>query len=99
RKNKITGALSLWTAHTVGVNSAGVSSSADRNGARWYEITGTQSTPAAPLGGSPTLVQAGTLFDSAGSNPKGYIYPSIAGSGQGHAAFGTTFASAALNTS
>ena len=57
-KNKITGTSSLWTAHNIQVSSSGTASSTGgRNGSRWYEI--------GSLSGTPTLVQAGTLFDSA----------------------------------
>jgi hypothetical protein len=78
----------IWTAHNIGVTSTGVGSAAgDRNGSRWYEIDVT--------GGSPSLVQSGTLFDSAASNPLFYWIPSIAVSGQGHAAIGTSTSGAA----
>jgi hypothetical protein len=80
----------IWTAHNIGVTSAGVGSAAgDRNGSRWYEIDVT--------GGSPSLVQSGTLFDAAASNPLFYWIPSIAVSGQGHAAIATSTAGAAAH--
>src|SRR6266571_1489589 len=57
-KNKITGATTLWTAHNIQVNSSGVASTnRSRNGSRWSEITN--------LVGTPSLSQAGTLFDTA----------------------------------
>jgi hypothetical protein len=78
----------IWTAHNIAVTSAGVGSPAgDRNGSRWYEIDVT--------GGLPSLVQSGTLFDPAASNPLFYWIPSIEVSGQGHAAIGTSRAGAA----
>jgi Secretion system C-terminal sorting domain len=86
RKNKITGVSTLWTAHANAVNSSGVASSGTRNGARWYQV-GTLST-------TPTLTQSGTLFDAAATNPRGFIFPSIAMSGQGHSVIGFTTASA-----
>ena len=61
--------------------------SGDRDGARWYEIDVT--------GGSPSVVQSGTLFDAAASNPRSYWIPSIMVSGQGHAAVGASAAGAA----
>ncbi|MBX7223172.1 MAG: IPT/TIG domain-containing protein [Blastocatellia bacterium] len=74
----------IWTAHNIGVNLAGVADTltATRNGSRWYEIDVTNPTP--------TLVQAGTLFDS---NPESDIntavnfwIPTVMVSGQGHMA-------------
>ena len=74
----LTGARTLWTAHNIEVNSGGVGQSGGgRNGSRWYEIGG--------LTGTPTLQQAGTLFDPAGL-PLGYWIPSVALSRQGHMA-------------
>ncbi|MFN0242130.1 MAG: immunoglobulin domain-containing protein [Planctomycetota bacterium] len=84
-RNRLTGVRSLWTAHNIEVNSSGVGSgSGSRNGSRWYEIGNLTTTP--------SLIQSGTLFDNAASNPRGYWIPSIAMSGQGHAALGTSFA-------
>jgi hypothetical protein len=77
----------LWTAHNIGVNSAGVASSATRNGSRWYELQNLSTTPA--------VVQSGTVFDSAASNPKSFWIPSILVSGQGHVAMGFSTAGAA----
>ena len=72
----------LWTAHNIGVNSSGVGSSPTRTGVRWYELTGI------PSGQTPSIVQSGTIFDGAASNPRFFIIPSVMVSGQGHAAFG-----------
>lgn len=78
----------LWTAHNIQVNSSGIASTTGgRNGTRWYEIQN--------LIGTPSVVQSGTLFDSAASNPKSYWIPSIMVSGQGHAALGFSTAGAA----
>lgn len=73
----------LWTSHNVGVNNTGVSSgTSTRNGSRWYEIN-------VPTGGTPTLVQSGTVFQANASNTtdqRSYWVPSINVSGQGHVA-------------
>src|SRR5262245_58209118 len=87
-KNKITGLPTLWTAHHLAVDAsciAAVSGSGRRNAARFYEF-GSLTAPA------PAPLQAGTLCDTAAVNPRGYIYPSIIGTGQGHAAIGASSA-------
>ncbi len=73
----------LWTAHNIEVNSTGVASTAgSRDAARWYELS-------VPVGsGTPTVVQSGTVFDPAATNPRYYWIPSVMISGQGHAALG-----------
>ena len=77
----------LWTAHGNAVTSTGVSSNTNtqrRNGVRWYEIN-------VPVGsGSLTLVQSGTVFDTASTvaTARQYWIPTVMVSGQGHAAFG-----------
>lgn len=82
-KNKTTGVSSLWTAHNIEVNSSGVGASGGgRNGSRWYQISN--------MTGTPTLTQSGTLFDSAATNPLGFWIPSVAMSGQGHMALGSS---------
>ncbi len=82
-KSTLTGQTTLWTAHNIQVNSSGVASnSGGRNGSRWYELRNMTATPA--------LVQAGTLFDSAATNPRSYWFPSVAMSGQGHMALGSS---------
>jgi hypothetical protein len=76
---------SLWTGHTIGVNSTGsASGSPDRDAIRWYQITNLTSTP--------SVQQSGTLFDSAGSNPLYFWVGSLAMSGQGHVALGSSYA-------
>jgi hypothetical protein len=86
-RNKLTGVSSLWTAHNIQVDASGVaSSSGGRDGSRWYEIQG--------MTGTPTLVQSGTLFDSAGSNPASFWMPSTMMSGQGHMALACSKAGA-----
>ena len=75
----------LWTAHNIGTTSAGVgSSSPTRTSTRWYEFQN--------LSATPTLVQSGTVFDNAASNPLNYWIPSITVSGQGHAVVGFSVA-------
>jgi VCBS repeat-containing protein len=70
----------IWTAHNIGVNSSGVASgTSTRDGSRWYELD---------VSGTPSLVQNGTMFDGAASNPLSYWIPTVAVSGQGHMAIG-----------
>ncbi len=76
---------SLWTAHNIEVDANGNASSAGgRDGSRWYQLNN--------MTGTPTLVQSGTLFDSAASNPRNFWIPSCAMSGQGHMALGSSVA-------
>jgi hypothetical protein len=82
---------SLWTAHNINVTSAGVATSATgvtgRDGSRFYEITNLTTVP--------TLHQSGTLFDSttvSSGTARHHWIPSIAASGQGHVAMGTSLA-------
>ena len=79
----------LWTAHNIQVNASGVaSSSGGRDGSRWYELQDVAT------GGTPSVFQSGTVFDSAASSPTSYWIPSIMVSGQGHAALGFSNAGA-----
>ena len=85
-KNKLTGVTTLWTAHNIRVNNAGVGiNTGNRNACRWYQIGN--------MTGTPALVQSGTLYDGAGANYRGFWIPSIAMSGQGHAVLGGSTAS------
>ncbi len=78
----------LWTAHNINVNASGVATSTrSRDAIRWYEISSLSTTP--------TLVQSGTVYDAAASNPRYYWIPTVAVSGQGHAAIG--FSTAGTN--
>jgi hypothetical protein len=83
---------SLWTAMTVGTtvsagNCVGTAGGlADRDAAFWWEITGI------PTGSTPSVSQAGIVCDPSATNPSFYSYPTIAPSGQGHAALGFTIA-------
>lgn len=86
--DKIANQMSLWTTHNIQVDAAGTASdSGGRNAMRWYQITNLTSTP--------TLIQSGTLFDSAASNPANYWMGSLAMSGQGHMALSSSVAGAA----
>ncbi|CAN5578171.1 hypothetical protein BH10BAC5_BH10BAC5_20160 [soil metagenome] len=68
---------SLWTAHNIGVNSGGTTTSPTRDGSRWYQIDNLSTTP--------TLTQSGTVFDNSAS-AMSYWIPTIVTSGQGHSA-------------
>ncbi len=76
----------LWTAHNIRVSSAGVGNTGAeaRNGSRWYEIQNLTTTP--------TVVQSGTVFDSAATlvASRHYTIPSVVVTGQGHAVLGAT---------
>jgi hypothetical protein len=78
----------LWTTHNIGVNNTGVAGATNnRNAARWYELQN--------LSGTPSVLQSGTLFDNNATNDanqRNYWIPSIAVSGQGHAALGCSIA-------
>ncbi|MFA7361610.1 MAG: T9SS type A sorting domain-containing protein [Candidatus Kapaibacterium sp.] len=77
----------LWTAHNINVNASGVATgSRSRDAIRWYEINNLSTTP--------SLVQSGTVYDAAASNPRYYWIPTISVSGQGHAAVGFSTAGA-----
>jgi hypothetical protein len=84
----------LWTAHNIQVNSSGVASaSGGRDGSRWYELTN--------MTGTPSIVESGTIFDAAASNPLSFWIPTVMVSGQGHAAFifSSSGAAARINVS
>jgi hypothetical protein len=84
-RERSTGITTLWCAHHVEVDATGVATAGGgRNGARWYQVGNLSTTPA--------LLQSGTLFDPAGTNPKGYIHPSCAMTGQGHVLLAATSA-------
>lgn len=78
----------LWTAHNIGTNATGTTTTATRNSVRWYELGNLSTTP--------TLIQSGTIFSTAASNPEYYFIPSVMVSGQGHAAMGFSMAGLAL---
>lgn len=83
----------LWTCANIAVNNTGSPGSTDsRMGIRWYELSGIAT------GGTPAVVQAGTLYEPSPSNTtsqRNYWMGSIAVSGQGHALLG--FSSAGEN--
>jgi PKD repeat protein len=74
----------LWTSQNVGLNSAGGTTSVDRNGVRWYQITNI------PTGQTPTVLQSGTVFQS--NSNLSYWMGTVMVSGQGHVAMGCTAA-------
>jgi PKD repeat protein len=74
----------LWTSHNVGVNSSGGTSSPDRNGVNWYQLTNI------PTGQTPAVLQTGTVFQS--SSNLSYWMGTVMVSGQGHVAMGCTAA-------
>jgi Quinohemoprotein amine dehydrogenase, alpha subunit domain III len=59
-----------------------VASTPTRTAVRWYQLGGI------PSGQTPSIVQSGTIFDGAASNPRFLFIPTVMVSGQGHAAFG-----------
>ncbi len=81
----------LWTAHNIRVSTAGVASTGagNRHASRWYELNGIRSTD---NGGVPVVVQSGTIFDNAATNPRHHWIPSVMVSGQGHSVFGFSVA-------
>ena len=92
-KNKITGVTSLWTAHSVETDVTCTPSGGGdsrRLGAKWYEIGN--------LTSSPSITQFGTLCTTNAGSPqtnsqRGFLYPSVIGSGQGHMALSASYAS------
>jgi hypothetical protein len=75
----------LWTAHNLLMNAAGVSSSGgNRAGGRWYQLGTLDSTP--------SLIQSGQLVDDAVASPRQFWIPSIAMNGQGHASINASAA-------
>ncbi len=94
-KNKITGISSLWTAQDVETDATCTPSTnvgaGRRIGARWYEI--------GSLTANPTITQFGTLCTTAPGNgtdnsTRGFIFPTVAETGQGHMALSASYASA-----
>ena len=84
-RNNITNTSTLWTSHNIQVDTTGTASdSGGRDASRWYQIQNLTTTP--------SLLQSGTLFDSAALNPNSYWIPSTAMSGQGHMAIGSSSA-------
>lgn len=78
----------LWTAHNIGVNNTGMSTSQTRTGVRWYEIGGLATA-------TPSPIQSGTLFTASPVNDlvqRNYFIPSVMVSGQGHVAMGMSTA-------
>lgn len=91
-KNKLTGVTSLWTAHSVETDSTCTpadSGTSRRLGAKWYEIGNLTTTP--------TITQFGTLCTTGagtGTNfARGFVYPTVVETGQGHMALAASYAS------
>lgn len=77
-RNRLTGGVTVQTAHNIRMNSTGTGSgSGDRTGARWYTIGNVFS-------GTATLDQSGTVVDGAASGFRYCTIPSVAMNGQGH---------------
>ncbi len=87
-KDVSTGAVSLWTSHSILVNNLGVgTSSGDRDGVRWYEINNLNTA-------TPTLAQSGTLFDAVSvTKPKFYWMGTISMNKKGNAMISCTVSS------
>jgi hypothetical protein len=93
-KNKISGVTSLWTAHNVETDATCTPSSGSdlRLGAKWYEIGSLTTTP--------TITQFGTLCNTttsgsmANNSQRGFLYPAVVETGQGHMALASSYASA-----
>ncbi len=80
----------LYTAHSIGTNSSGVSSaslSMTANGCRWYEIS--LANP-----NQPSLLHAGTLYDplTNATHRRSYLVPSIMTNGLSTMAIGSSSA-------
>jgi hypothetical protein len=94
-KNKLTGETSLWTAQSVETDTTctpGSNQNGLRLGAKWYEI-GSLTT-------SPTITQFGTLCTTAtgsatSNTQRGFLFPTVVETGQGHMALAASYASAA----
>jgi hypothetical protein len=92
-KNKLTGVTSLWISQSLETDmtcTAADSGDARRLAARWYEIGDLTTTP--------SIMQEGTLCTTTFGNgvtntERGFLYPTVAATGQGHMALGSSFAS------
>jgi hypothetical protein len=92
-KNKITGVTSLWTAHSVETDTTCTpqnGGSGRRLGARWYEIGSLTTTPAITQFGTLCTTAAGSATSN---SQRGFLYPTVIASGQGHMALGASYAS------
>jgi hypothetical protein len=93
----------LYATQTIMVNASGIADTtigdpAARSAARWYQLSlngaGTETATTVP-----TLIQAGTLFDNAPSNPLWYNMPSLMVNSNGDLAMGFTVSSNLIPTS
>ncbi len=77
----------LWTSQQIEVDTTGQGeATGGRNAVRWYELGGLDATP--------SVVQSGTVFDSASSNPVHYWMGALMANGQGHVALGMSMGGA-----
>ena len=83
-RNRLTGAVTVHTAHGISTDAAGVSGAGNsRSSARWYNIGNVFS-------GAATLTASGTVVDGTGAGFKYCTIPSTAMNGQGHQFVGFT---------
>lgn len=75
----------MYMCRTVGVNSSGGASGADRAAVEWL---GYRFIDFPILGEIPLLLDTGRIFDSASSNPRFYYFPSIAKNARGDIVMG-----------
>ena len=88
----------LYTVQGILVNSSGIGTpSGDRAGIRWYQFSvnpsGTETATTIP-----TLIQAGTVWDSSPSNPIWYYMPSIMTNKNGDLVIAGTLSSTSVPT-
>ncbi|MEI8283229.1 MAG: hypothetical protein WCG75_12550, partial [Armatimonadota bacterium] len=87
-KNRLTGAITVHTAHGISTDAAGVSGAGNnRASARWYNIGNVYS-------GTATLTASGTVVDPAASGFQYCTIPSTAMNGQGHQFIGFSMGNA-----
>lgn len=93
----------IYTGHAITVDQNGTATTTDsRSGIRWYQLDVTDDPTGQGLGTEtattiPALVQAGTLFDPAPSDPLYYTFPAIMSNSQGDISICGTVSS--INTS
>ncbi|MEZ0326674.1 MAG: hypothetical protein ACAH95_12295 [Fimbriimonas sp.] len=89
--NALTGLKTIWTTGSISVTSAGSITSGNRTATRWYEVHNFSTTP--------SIRQAGTIFDTAASNQKHFWMATAAMNRQGHAVVGMSVSGALQNAS
>lgn len=87
----------LWACHMIGVDQSGTPNINpllnDRDAIRWYQLDVTGGGPELPAT-VPTIIQEGTLFDPAVSNPRFFSMPSLMTDTLGNMALSGTVCSA-----